>query len=64
MDVFNSELTRLQTDGSDTSEVEASISARTERYKSEIKSLEGDILRSSDFYNRLFADASEKAIRF
>lgn len=63
MDVFNSELTRLQTDGSDTSEVEASISARTERYKSEIKSLEGDILRSSDFYNRLFADASEKGYK-
>ena len=63
MDVFNSELTRLQTDGSDTSEVEASMSARTERYKSEIKSLEGDILRSSDFYNRLFADASEKGYK-
>lgn len=63
MDVFNSELTRLQTDGSDTSEVEASISARTGRYKSEIKSLEGDILRSSDFYNRLFADASEKGYK-
>ena len=63
MDVFNSELTRLQTDGSDTSEVEASISARTERYKSEIKSLEGYILRSSDFYNRLFADASEKGYK-
>ena len=63
MDVFNSELARLQTDGSDTSEVEASISARTERYKSEIKSLEGDILRSSDFYNRLFADASEKGYK-
>lgn len=63
MDVFNSELARLQTDGSDTSEVEASISARTERYKSEIKSLEGDILRSSDFYNRLFSDASEKGYK-
>ena len=63
MDVFNSELARLQTDGSGTSEVEASISARTERYKSEIKSLEGDILRSSDFYNRLFADASEKGYK-
>lgn len=63
MDVFNSELARLQTDGSDTSEVEASILARTERYKSEIKSLEGDILRSSDFYNRLFADASEKGYK-
>ena len=63
MDVFNSELARLQTDGSDTSEVEASISARAERYKSEIKSLEGDILRSSDFYNRLFADASEKGYK-
>lgn len=63
MAVYESERARLSGAGGDTSEVEASISARTEKYKEEIASLESDILRASDFYAKLFGDVSEKGYK-
>lgn len=63
MAVYESERARLSDAGGDTSEVEASISARTEKYKEEIASLEEDILRASDFYTKLFGDVSEKGYK-
>lgn len=60
MAAYNLELSRLKESGADTSDVESSISARTEKYKEEIASLEEDILRASDFYSKLFGDVSEK----
>ena len=63
MAVYESERARLSGAGGDTSEVEASISARTEKYKEEIASLEEDILRASDFYTKLFGDVSEKGYK-
>lgn len=63
MAAYNMELSRLKEYGADTSEVESSISARTEKYKEEIASLEEDILRASDFYSKLFGDVSEKGYK-
>lgn len=63
MAVYEAERSRLSDAGGDTSEVEASISARTEKYKEEIASLESDILRASDFYSKLFGDVSEKGYK-
>lgn len=63
MAVYNLELSRLKESGADTSDVESSISARTEKYKEEIASLEEDILRASDFYSKLFGDVSEKGYK-
>lgn len=63
MSAYNGELERLRAAGSDTSDVEASISARTEKYKFDISALENDILHASDFYNKLFADVSEKGYK-
>ena len=63
MAAYNLELSRLKESGADTSDVESSISARTEKYKEEIASLEEDILRASDFYSKLFGDVSEKGYK-
>lgn len=63
MAAYNLELSRMKESGADTSDVESSISARTEKYKEEIASLEEDILRASDFYSKLFGDVSEKGYK-
>lgn len=63
MTAYNLELSRLKESGADTADVESSISVRTEKYKQEIASLEDDILRSSDFYSKLFGDVSEKGYK-
>lgn len=63
MQVLNSELDRLRAAGSDTSNIEASIAARTEAYKREIASLQGEILKSSEFYDKLFGEVSEKGYK-
>lgn len=63
MAAYNLELSRLKESRADTSDVESSISARTEKYKEEIASLEEDILRASDFYSKLFGDVSEKGYK-
>lgn len=63
MQVLNSELDRLRAAGSDTSDIEASIAARTEAYKREIASLQSEILKSSEFYDKLFGEVSEKGYK-
>lgn len=63
MEVYNAELESLRNSGGDTSQIEASIQARTDAYKQEIQSLEADILRSTDFYDKLFSEVSEKGYK-
>lgn len=63
MEVYNAELESLRNSDGDTSQIEASIQARTDAYKQEIQSLEADILRSTDFYDKLFSDVSEKGYK-
>lgn len=63
MEVYNAELESLRNSGGDTSQIEASIQARTDAYKKEIQSLEADILHATDFYDKLFSDVSEKGYK-
>lgn len=63
MEVYNTELENLRNSGGDTSQLEASIQARADAYKQEIQSLEAEILRSTDFYDKLFSDVSEKGYK-
>ena len=63
MSILQSEQERLQKAGEDATQVEASVKARTDAYRADIKSLEGDILQSTDFYDRLFSDTSEKGYK-
>ena len=63
MAIYNAELENLRNSGGDTSQIETSIQARTDAYKQEIQSLEADILRSTDFYDKLFSDVSEKGYK-
>ncbi len=58
--IYNEELDRLRKEGGDASAVEDSVKARTEGYKKDILALETQILQTSDFYTKLFADVSEK----
>ena len=61
--VLDAELKSILESGGDTSAVEGTIRARTEAYRKEISALEGEILQSTDFYDRLFSDASEKGYK-
>lgn len=61
--VLQEELNRLKETGSDTQDVEGAIHARTEAYRKEIQNLEGEILQSTEFYDKLFADTSEKGYK-
>ena len=61
--VLEAERKRLEETGLDTSAVSGSIHARTEAYRKEIQGLEGEILQSTDFYDKLFADTSEKGYK-
>lgn len=63
MEMLQEELVKLREGGEDTGQVESSIHARTEAYRKEIKSLEGEILQSTDFYDKLFSDTSEKGYK-
>ncbi len=63
MEVLNAELARLQNAGADTAQVESAIRGRTQTYMADIKALESEILQSTDFYNHLFAETSEKGYK-
>lgn len=63
MATYNRELANLVISGGDTSQIQASIEARTEAYRQDIQSLEADILRSTDFYDRLFSNVSENGYK-
>lgn len=63
MEVLNTELSRLEAAGLDTTEVQSAISAREEAYRTSIKSLEGEILQASDFYDKLFGTVSDRGYK-
>lgn len=63
MAIYNAELEKLRNTGGDTSLIEASIQARTDAYKADIQSLEADILHSTDFYDKLFSEISQKGYK-
>lgn len=63
MQVLQDELQHLMEIGADTGEVESAIHARTDAYRKDIQILEGEILQSTDFYDKLFADTSEKGYK-
>lgn len=63
MSLLNTELdNRVVLDG-DISQVQSSIQARTDAYRQDIQSLEADILHSTEFYDKLFSDVSEKGYK-
>lgn len=61
--VLESARDRLRSGGMDTSQVDSAIAARKAAYQREIKDLEGEIIRSSDFYDKLFGNVSEKGYK-
>ena len=63
MEVLNAELNRLRGEGADTTEIESAISARTQAYRNSILALEGEILQSSDFYDKLFGTVSDRGYK-
>ena len=63
MSIYNAELANLTISGGDTSQIQASIEARTEAYRQDIQSLEADILHSTEFYDRLFSNVSENGYK-
>ena len=63
MENLKDELARRQENGSDTGDVEGSIRARRDAYRQEIEELQGEILQSSEFFDKLFADTSEKGYK-
>ncbi len=63
MNLLEAERDRLLDSGGDTADVESSIHARTEARRKEIQSLEAEILQSTDFYDKLFGDTSEKGYK-
>lgn len=62
-EILEAELKRVEESGGDTSQVESAIRARTDAYKKSIQELEGEILQSTTFYDKLFADTSEKGYK-
>ena len=60
MAVLNNEKDRLRNSGEDTSQIEASIQARTDAYRADIQELESEILQSTEFYDKLFSNISQK----
>lgn len=58
--VLNNEKDRLRNAGEDTSQIEASIQARTDAYRADIQELESEILQSTEFYDKLFSNISQK----
>lgn len=63
MQVLQAELNRLRESGGNTQDVEGAIHARGEAYRKEIQTLEGEILQSTEFYDKLFSDTSEKGYK-
>lgn len=63
MSLLNTELGNRMVLGGDISQVQSSIQARTDAYRQDIQSLEADILHSTEFYDKLFSDVSEKGYK-
>lgn len=58
--ILNEEKGRLSKAGEDTSNVEASIQARTDAYREDIQALQSEILQSTEFYDKLFSNVSQR----
>lgn len=58
--ILNEEKDRLSKAGEDTSNVEASIHARTDAYREDIQALQSEILQSTEFYDKLFSNVSQR----
>ena len=58
--ILNEEKDRLSKAGEDTSNVEASIQARTDAYREDIQALQSEILQSTEFYDKLFSNVSQR----
>lgn len=63
MAVLNQELERVQGAGGDTSSIQSTIQERTKVYREEIQKLQSEIVQTSDFYTKLFSEASEKGYK-
>ena len=63
MAIYQAQRDQIVKDGGDTTEIDESIAERTRQYKKDIQDLQNDILTSSDFYTKLFADVSEKGYK-
>lgn len=63
METLSNELTRLESEGLDTTEIKSAISAREQAYRSSTSSLEGEILQASDFYDKLFGTVSDRGYK-
>lgn len=63
MKVLESTRSKLQSQGLDTSQIDSSISARKKAYLQEIKDLQGQIVQSSDFYDKLFGNVADKGYK-
>lgn len=58
--ILNEEKDRLSKAGEDTSNIEASIQARTDAYREDIQALQSEILQSTEFYDKLFSNVSQR----
>lgn len=58
--ILNAEKERLTAAGEDTSNIESSIQARTDAYREDIQALQSEILQSTEFYDKLFSNVSQK----
>ncbi|MCH5235551.1 MAG: hypothetical protein J1E16_09665 [Muribaculaceae bacterium] len=63
MKVLDSTRSKLQESGMNTSQIDSAIAARKEAYRQEIKDLQGQIVQSSDFYDKLFGNVSDKGYK-
>lgn len=63
MAVLNQELQKVQSAGGDTSSIQSTIQERTRVYHEEIQKLQSEIVQTSDFYTKLFGEASEKGYK-
>ena len=63
MQVLRGSLAGAEAEGVSTGDVESALRSRTEAYRKEIQELEGEILESTEFYDKLFSDTSEKGYK-
>lgn len=63
MALMQEHLDELRRDGADTTQVEQAMRARQEAMRREMQQLQQEVLQSTDFYNRLFSDLSQRGYK-
>lgn len=63
MRILEKTLVRMTELGQDTTQIEGTIEARTKTYQESIRSLQGEILESSDFYEKLFGNVADRGYK-